>query len=829
MFPSNIEGDIRWATFVYPREDVLNLHDWQHAIKQEEAKPIDNKPTSRGSGAKGNGSSAAETSPSSSKKPMAAKADQRTRRSSRIRRAKVPSSLWGFLKNPTEDNNDDFSLTDVSFDEQLAAELHCLYGVRKMDPPLVLDRQGRVWRRDHDRLAPKKRRRSSRAGDKGRKVEEDDEMRYESVEPEYAGGSTQSMPAANGSLRHDGAEDVDMHFVNTANGAHGHDDEDNDGDGFLYGSGEDDTDEFDLCQWARLGSRNGVAGYRDLRSRAKEKIYDVGRYSYENAYGPFLPFRATDAPLSRRHGVTPEGFPMHLAERLPLFAAVDMDDSGEAHLSDDDDSIGSGPGPDDPVVEIEEDEVEDLRRDREEAGDASPATSTGLASPRLINIDEIVEDGDEDENDDDDDDDDSSQGFPFFDDNSRADRFAQMVQEVAAYSGSKVRNTVERIRRLEAGEDPDKPNARPLWQSQPRKRSLVWQRQRSIDWVLLEAIMIAVHCSLTSAIATMFWGRGFKLPHGARGDSANGYSGRDACVHLRSRRLIEPPCGWHLSRGEEQGSSTGAKNSGVQTHDDDSGIVLEAPLQPQPQSTGSEKPFDWARAETSTWVGTYFFSDYPMFLRYNASLAQDPTALQNGVSLMRHEEAVGDCLQLRLELNPMERQSAQFEEGEEEALSNGPEDPEFPTLRFTGHTLTHHEEEPPQMRGRAHGYVRPVYATDGALTRFHAPTGQWLPEVAGVHWRITHAYDGQDRWSLSGAQAGPPGTRAPIYGIWSDVEDEEASPVGPFCYMNVDSRPWREVERLLREEEESEERRNRAMGRQRGNGAAQRGDGNVLV
>lgn len=68
-------------------------------------------------------------------------------------------------------------------------------------------------------------------------------------------------------------------------------------------------------------------------------------------------------------------------------------------------------------------------------------------------------------------------------------------------------------------------------------------------------------------------------------------------------------------------------------------------------------------------------------------------------------------------------------------------------------------------------------------------------------------------------QPGPPGTRAAIYGIWSDAEREEAPPSGewrwrcvlcaalslpptahpngPFAYWRLDERRWQDIEREL--------------------------------
>lgn len=63
------------------------------------------------------------------------------------------------------------------------------------------------------------------------------------------------------------------------------------------------------------------------------------------------------------------------------------------------------------------------------------------------------------------------------------------------------------------------------------------------------------------------------------------------------------------------------------------------------------------------------------------------------------------------------------------------------------------------------------------------------------------------RWSLSGIQPGPPGSKAPIYGIWgSSQRSDDLSPCGPFTYFLVDERPWKEVDELLAQERRDTQR-----------------------
>lgn len=112
-------------------------------------------------------------------------------------------------------------------------------------------------------------------------------------------------------------------------------------------------------------------------------------------------------------------------------------------------------------------------------------------------------------------------------------------------------------------------------------------------------------------------------------------------------------------------------------------------------------------------------------------------------------------------------------------------DPNYPPLRFKGRTLTQNVPSP-QPRGEAHGIVRPLYSEVRA-------SGE-VREIIALHWTIVHRYDGEDRWRLELIQPGGPGSRAPLYGTWSDANHEDGGPCGPASYYRVDSRRWQERE-----------------------------------
>lgn len=538
-----------------------------------------------------------------------------------------------------------------------------------------------------------------------------------------------------------------------------------------------------------LGSEEGPVGDPQLRGRAKSVVYDVGRFSYENSWGPFKPFRD-----SRDRPANPIG-PFAIDDEH------DSDDSGDHHddpivyeeasSEEDDDNASAQPPQAGATIQLPNGNYAGVAPGFEVSdgylhipGEPSVPTDllAGIISGQTpVNgldnqaasdgpmTDHALADHTDAANLDDDDDGDMSaelspESNDFSDDSAlddfyaqRDDIFARRVAWVGAYAGSKVRETVLNMQKAR-GEDRSKART-----SDRRP----WKAQREVDWILLESIMIVAHCNIIRGIRSEGWGQGFILPPGARGNAAHSIDqlmAPQTSDYLARLKHLLPPSGWSHSRG----------SADMSTHR------------------------DWAKVESSVWVGTYFFCDYPIFLKYNTQLATSPPYGHfrgDGDVLMHHREAIGDCLALRLELlTPEEEAEHKKLEG---ATGNsidvmGEDDPQFPTLRFKGATYTYTSETAePVPRGRTHGFVRPVYASEEEsahrpyLKRRDPTTGRCLPEVVALHWNIVHAYDGQDRWSLTGVQPGSPGTRAPIYGAWSDVEDARGSPVGPFVYFTV--------------------------------------------
>jgi hypothetical protein len=162
-----------------------------------------------------------------------------------------------------------------------------------------------------------------------------------------------------------------------------------------------------------------------------------------------------------------------------------------------------------------------------------------------------------------------------------------------------------------------------------------------------------------------------------------------------------------------------------------------------------------------TFYYRYAFLDWSKWAAYNAksptsrgatdsSQMSDPCKpmpLKNSgtMSNLKHErEAVGDCLQLRMELLPLSEQKKTTPR--EEALQEleGIESKKYPPLRFKGSTVTYLEDGPPTLRGQVHGVVSPVFATQDE--DYYASDGSKDREraIVGLHWQLNHAYDGEE-------------------------------------------------------------------------------------
>ncbi|EPQ31458.1 uncharacterized protein PFL1_00793 [Pseudozyma flocculosa PF-1] len=340
---------------------------------------------------------------------------------------------------------------------------------------------------------------------------------------------------------------------------------------------------------------------------------------------------------------------------------------------------------------------------------------------------------------------------------------------------------------------------------------------KRIDWKTVEAIMIVMHANLEEA-RTMNWGLGLQLPK--KTDSTTG-----ATVDpMADKRLLGIPSGWSTSLGDRPGSLADSPNF---------------------------KPYDWARVE-GFWAGSYAFLDYSVFIASNAGFAQHRAALMNwanakgqpesngtkaprngraaeaapvpclaGVSDSKHrcelclvlptlqstEEAFGDLLQIRMGLLPLPGQT--LGTGGEQRPSDEPAeeqcDGRYPPLRFRGMTCVTGSD---QTRATIHGTVRPIYGPRRGAPRAGG-SGDGSRRIEGIHWSFVHGYEGEDRWQSEAIQPGPPGTRAPMYAIWTDAGHERNSPNGPAAYWRMDERPWKEVRELLADEARQQARERR--------------------
>lgn len=166
----------------------------------------------------------------------------------------------------------------------------------------------------------------------------------------------------------------------------------------------------------------------------------------------------------------------------------------------------------------------------------------------------------------------------------------------------------------------------------------------------------------------------------------------------------------------------------------------------------------------------YAFLDWSKWASYNArdpiargypqdaEQGVDPTHPPSGesgrqvVNLKNEREAVGDCLQLRMELLPLDQQHATTDTDRimsQLEMDSAPQWDEhgnlppghYPPLRFRGRTVTFLDDSPPMLRGEVHGIVRPIYAT--ASSDYDAKRDGQRAVVA-LHWDLTHRYEGQE-------------------------------------------------------------------------------------
>lgn len=317
----------------------------------------------------------------------------------------------------------------------------------------------------------------------------------------------------------------------------------------------------------------------------------------------------------------------------------------------------------------------------------------------------------------------------------------------------------------------------------------VWRMEKRVDWVTVEAIMIVMYCNIRHAVLHHGWGTGFHLPKcDSEGRSLMGRDPMSKRVVMRDgialdcqasllRRWFEvlcPPCGWAHSRGSlsnvPQGPPSRQREEEVKPTSSTS-LGKESAR----SEHDTEKPFDWANVE-STWIGTYAFLDWSRWASFNArdpisrglheesgATNMDPTKPRpvpiTPPSLKREREAVGDCLQLRLELLPLKDQAKPFDEQDrllEELERGDDEDARFPRLRFRGRTITFDGGPDPTPRGEVYGMCRPIYATadeeyyrereagNASGYRAEGDTTRKPRSIVAIHWDLVHRYDGEE-------------------------------------------------------------------------------------
>jgi F-box-like len=560
-----------------------------------------------------------------------------------------------------------------------------------------------------------------------------------------------------------------------------------------------------------LGSNLGHQGNLQLRARAREIVYDTARYGVENSFGPLRAWRERFVQIDGPRIRSAQDWEDEEDEEWQGNWILDPRD-----LEENFEVISEGEHESDGQASSEEDEGEGALAAEEDDEEADP----DFVGHQIDHPD----DEEEEEDDDDDDDDETEALFGIRALAISMSRGCLPWAEAAQLSGK-----MNRIRGQSSSSSSNHENT-----NGEARFANVWRMEKRVDWVILESIMIVMYCNIRHAVLNHAWGKAFRLP-----GSQVSLVGRDRFarrIYLdneQSRNSYNPdeawrnvlglPVGWNHTRG-----------------------TLDERTIPD-HSDKKQKPYDWAHVE-STWIGTYAFLDWTKWASFNA---RDPISRglpdprlnhhteapeigpfpyghnQGSPSLEGEREALGDCLQLRLELLPIEEQrpfnereqfDTRFEgyddmlttdDGEETSFNDNLTSCQefkgrnhYPLLRFRGHTRTYIDEGEPIPRGECYGSVRPIYETeddDPTLTKKRPNRRKDLTEgnraIVALHWEITHRYDGEDAWSLSGVQAGPPGTQAPIYGIWGSAQRQDnMSPCGPFAYYRVDDRRWKDLD-----------------------------------
>ncbi|KAN0061343.1 hypothetical protein ACQY0O_006190 [Thecaphora frezii] len=540
------------------------------------------------------------------------------------------------------------------------------------------------------------------------------------------------------------------------------------------------------------------------RAAARRKVYDSGWTGWENGYGPFHFYRhralaeqaaaadasddeSTDsAATTDSEDVNPDPVPIYLEDSDDELATDTRDADDGHHVALQRLPAGNGLDEDDGAVADEGVEAV-AAADPSEGQEGSVVR--GDAGITIITLD------DDDDNDDDNDDDDDFDLDGFLDptglrellrDGLLRHHAGSYVQEQAAAYHRKI--LAQRWEEQADGGD----------QGETEPSQVL--RSKRIDWKMVEAIMTVMHANIQEA-RPLRWGHDLQLP------KVVGPTGMVEHDPMQDRSFLNIPSGWTVSTGE--------------------------PISAVPHDSSSAKPRDWAHVE-GFWGGTYAFLDYSIFISSNAGFAQHKAARQKWASalagrtsdqstgeralpqlpclaglsdakcrcelccflpsLRNAEEAIGDLLELHLELLPLSEQptAERTEDGEDE-------DPDYPTLHFRGTTVVSHPNFATRPRGSCNGSVRPIFSPPAGPAELQG-TKRKRRQIEGIHWSFVHGYDGEDRWQSEAVQPGPPGTRAPMYAIWSDANHERNSPNGPAVYWRMDERPWKQVDALVAEE-----------------------------
>ena len=452
------------------------------------------------------------------------------------------------------------------------------------------------------------------------------------------------------------------------------------------------------------------AGDTITRRKAREVVYDAGRFSFENSYGPFKPFRwdtiVNEELAPRTGGEDQYTDDLHAQE---LYYRASKAKGQDGVMGDDDDEMQGSPPRRSSPRKAKETAATKLRS-------AAIARDTNALQQAGFDLEMHTRDYEQ-------------AGLAMY---RRSLLILEDSDETFRYKGKLVMQAAKRENERRWAEFEAQFGTHP----NPYSTYSPWEVQ--VDWILVEAIMVVLYCNFAIQ-RTRIGNPHFKLPL-EPGETQREYEARTATATML-------PSGWHHSRGCAD-IWNGVKEDWAGVEGIWTGTV--STRAPFPLEFQIDQIFLPLRDLQYCYVG---FAD---FIGYNAKLARwrrIPTnlgtpeiisdALRVRPRLVGVGEVADDFLQLRLDLlksgetlpaaglgdyNP----AKEFADILAESCMWSPK---FRPLAFAGTTLTYPPDgSTPTMRADAYGFAVPIYSPE-----IYERGGTLLDDpsnIIAIRWRM---------------------------------------------------------------------------------------------